>query len=170
MRPGKVFSARPLMSLCPHDGGWEASVTCPFTVPWARAQGRGRECMPFPFFPNTRVTSSTLRYCWSHQVPEVKPSPPSLTTWLAAKIETELGLTEVGAEDDKFCKSLKFIMSHPEPIMYTPPPDLLQNPHLSSTHHLVLQMRNPVLSTPPSPSGPHPPSPLGLEIPFSKHL
>lgn len=68
----------------------------------------------------------------------------------------------MGEEDSRFYKPLKFITSHPEPVIYTPPSDLLQSPHLSPTNHLVIQMRNQTSPIPPSPSSPqpiHPPGP-----------
>lgn len=134
------------MRLCLHGGvcvgvGWHLM---PLHCPLGQGSGQGPGA-PFSFFPDTQVLDNAawgLSF-WVHQVPEAHLSAPSLTHMVGYGGQSRAGTCRRWYGGGRFCKSLRFIVSHPEPTIHNfpsgSPTDLLPS---SPPNHLVIQMRN----------------------------
>lgn len=139
-------------------------VSCPFTVPCAMAQGRGQvHLFLLSQIPRSLVIPLGIYSLWVHQVPGAHVSAPTLTHVVGCGVESRAGTCRRWWGDGRFYKSLRFIVSHPEPTIHTFPPGsptevLPSQPYQPPSY----PDEKPSPSLKPSfPSSPHPP---GLHV------
>lgn len=100
-----------------------AGISFPFTVPWAKAQGR---CQVHLFLlsqiPRSLVIPLEVYPLWVHQAPEAHLSALSLTHIVGCGGESRSGTCQRWWEGGRFHKSLRFIVFYTETTIHTFPP------------------------------------------------